>query len=74
MNDKGKTRYVFEIQSSGDDGWWIEDIRKYTQISDDIQVEEEYWLPYEKNSFNTREKAWDFALETISQDKAIGAK
>ena len=71
MNDakKGKRRYVFEIQSNAYDGYWIEDIRRYTRITDDICVEEEWWLPYEKKSFATREQAWDFALSLIKQDK-----
>ena len=66
---KGKTRYVFEIQSNAYDGYWIGSLRLYTQISDDICVEEEDWLFDEKKTFDTREKAWDYALESIEDHK-----
>ena len=69
MNDKGKVRYVFGIRSDSDDGLWVSNLLKYTQISDIIEVEEAQWLLDESKTFDTREEAWDYALECISRLK-----
>lgn len=66
---KGAVRYVFELLSNAYEGYWIDNVRRYTMVSDDVEIEEEVWLVFEKKVFSTRAGAWAYAVELISKDK-----